>query len=214
MTLLAIFGCAPATRENEISSVEGMSIEATVEQTTERLGTGGEGFVSDHVRVALLDCEGRALEREDLCVEMNDAALGTRTAHGHFYDRHPFYRLDDAAAHLDPDRECRFAIVRPDGTHHLAGIVRTPRALRAAQFEFPQTISHRHPVSIAWSNLLEPAEMVIYRSLEFVDPAGNGIVEGGSPTDLSALRLYDRAGRVSARQRSPGNTSLLPEGTR
>lgn len=188
MTLLAIFGCAPATRENDCSSVEDMTIDAVVEQSTERLGAGGEGFASNHVRVALQDREGRVLERDDLGVEMNDTVLSTRNNHEHFYERHPFYRLDDASAHLVPNLECRFAIVRPDGTNHPAGVVRTPKAITPAHFEFPAVISRRAPVSIAWTDLPESAELVIFRSYAFTDLAGNPVIENGSRSDAQALR--------------------------
>jgi len=188
MTLLAIFGCAPATRENDFSSVDDMVIEATVVQGTERQGAEGEGFVADHVRVALQDREGRMLERDDLQVEMNDTTLGTRNAHGHYYERHPFYRLDDASALLDADSVCRFSIVRPDGTHHLAGVVRTPKAMRGAQFHFPETVARGAPLAITWTDLAEAAELVIFRSFAFTDDTGNTVIESGSPTDPFALR--------------------------
>lgn len=212
MTLLAIFGCAPATRENDFSSVDDMVIEATVVQGTERLGAGGEGFAADHVRVGLQDREGRMLEREDLQVEMNDTTLTTRNAHGHYYERHPFYRLDDASALLGADSGCRFSIVRPDGTHHLAGVVRTPKAMRAAQFHFPETIVRGAPVVITWTNLAEAAELVIYRSFAFTDQAGNTVIENGSATDPFALRRTIGPGvfrRASGRFDVPG-TFLAP----
>lgn len=188
MTLLAIFGCAPATRAAESSSVEGMIVEAVIEQITERLGADGEGFVANHVRVALHDREGRALEREDLLVKLNDVPLATRHDHGNFYDRHPFYRLDAAAAHLPADGECRFAIVRPDGTHHVAGVVRTPKAITPAQFTFPEKVSRRAPVTIGWRDLPESAELVICRSHVLTSLTGEETIEGGSFRDPTALR--------------------------
>lgn len=187
MTLLAIFGCAPSTRELP-STLEGLSIEAVIDQSTEVQGPHGEGYSFDHVRVVLQDKEGRTLEREDLQVEMNDAVLGMRAAHGNFYDRHPFYRLDDASNHLAPDTLCEFAVVRPDHTHHAAGTVRTPKALVPAQFTFPAVASRREGLAITWTDLAEPAELVVFRSLAYTDLTGNTVLEGGTVNDPDALR--------------------------
>jgi hypothetical protein len=187
VTLLAIFGCAPSTRELP-ATLEGLSVDAILEQTTEQHGTRGEGFHSDHVSVVLQDKEGRTLEREDLRVELNEAPLSIRAAHDNFYDRHPFYRLEGERAHVGPDTECRFTLVWPDGTHHLAGVVRAPKALSAAQFSLPAVVSRSQPVAVEWADLDEPAELVVFRSHAFEDLSGNTVIEDGSPTDPAALR--------------------------
>jgi hypothetical protein len=111
-----------------------------------------------------------------------------RTAHGNFYDRHPFYRLDDAVEHLAPDHTCRFTIVRTDGTHHEAGTVRTPKTLNPEQFEFPEAVSRRGSVVVSWHGLTEPVELVIFRSHAYTDVTGHTVLEDGSATSPDALR--------------------------
>lgn len=187
MTLLAIFGCAPGTRDLP-ALLNGLIIDAAIEQSTERHGAGGEGYVSDHVHVVLQDRAGRTIEREDLQVAMNDTRLNMRGAHGSFYERHPFYRLDDASAHLAADSECRFTLVRPDGSFHDAGVVRTPKALTPAQFEFPESISRGEMLKIEWSDLAEPAELVVFRSHSYTDPTGSTVVVDGISNDPETHR--------------------------
>jgi hypothetical protein len=187
MTLLAIFGCTPTTRELPVT-LEGVSMDATIEQTTERRGASGEGYSSDLVRVVLQDREGRMIEREDLCITLNSLPLEIRAAHGNYYDRHPFYRLDDAGADLPPNHECRFTVQLPDGTHHDAGMVRTPKRLVPEQFEFPETLSRREPLVIEWTELEEPVELVIFRSHSYTNLNGTTVLEDGSAGSPDALR--------------------------
>jgi hypothetical protein len=187
MTLLAIFGCTPSNRELP-ATLEGLSLDAIIERTTEQHGTSGEGFTSDHVSVVLQDRDGRTLEREDLRIELNDVPLSIRAGHGNYYVRHPFYRLEGSSARIDPDEDCRFRVVWPDGTHHVAGVVRAPMTLSPAQFDFPAAASREAPLVIEWADLSEPAELVVFRSHTYTDLNGNLVLEDGGPSDAAALR--------------------------
>jgi len=188
MTLLAIFGCAPGTRE-ALSSEESLVMEATIEQRTLRKDEYRQEFLADHVCVMLRDKSGHAVERRDLCVEINGMPLTLRAVPGHGRDHRPAYRLDErVTGRLAPDALLEFTLIWPDGSHFDAGSVRMPKALARSQLDLPTVAVRGEPIAISWEDLAEPAELVIYRDYEYTDMSGGVVREPGSSDDPYALR--------------------------
>lgn len=182
-----MFGCAPGTRDLP-DVLSGLLIDASIEQEIERHGAGGEGFETCRVSVALQDKTGRMIESEELRVRLNDLTLSTRSAHGSFYERHPFYRLEGASADLPPDTNFQFRLVRADESFEEAGVVRTPRVLSPEQFRFPEMISRQEMVAVEWLDLTEPVELAVFRCHSYVDMHGNTVVVDDTANDPAAIR--------------------------
>lgn len=116
---------------------------------------------------------------------------------GNYYDRHPFYRLpSDAPVGVRDDSTYRFTLVWIDGTEHPIGTVRTPPPLALAQFALPDAHPRGRDLEIRWRDLAGRAELVVYRTMEVADSAGNVGYVAGSALSEDALRETVGPGRL------------------
>lgn len=181
MTLLSFLACT-STKELPLTLKE-LRANVEIEDVTT------PSFASRSIRVVLSNKKGKDVEREDVKVEVNGTPMRFGVSQGNYYDRHPYYRLDDKDNFsLTPSSDYKFVLTLPDGTRHDIGTVRTPAALLPNQFDFATNAPVSRPVIIAWRDLVEPVEIRVGRTEQRRDSSGSVAVEGGGPNDPEAMR--------------------------
>lgn len=187
MSLLSLFGCSQTTSDLP-ASLSDLRVEISVEDFTER-GEGANPYHRRSCSVVLYNARGKALERDDVRVEVNGVSLPFRVGVGNYYDRHPYYKLsDDPRLPLAPGTEHRFVLILPDGRRHAMGVIRLPAALQLAQIDFPRVRPATGGVAIAWRDLAESASLTLFRSDRFRESDNVIVHEAGSANDPAALR--------------------------
>jgi hypothetical protein len=181
-----LLGCATSTTELPGSPAE-MRLEIDLEQRSER--TGGGGVASRSIQAVLHDRRGKAIENAKIRMLVNGIPMTFRVGQGNYYDRHPFYRLDDDARLPAPaDPVYRFTLVWPDGKKVEAATIRTPPPLTPAQFDLPTAHPRGRDLKIAWRGLTGSAELTAHRTTETVHPDGNRTIEGDGPYGEDTIR--------------------------
>jgi len=141
------------------------------------------------VRAVLRNAKGAAIERDDVRIEMNGVPLRFRVSRGNYYDRHPYYTLDDDDhVALTPGSELRFVLILPDSARHDIGSVRSPAALSVDQFTFGPKPPETGVVAIAWRDLSDSAELFLGRTELRKEADGSVVVEGSGENDPDAPR--------------------------
>lgn len=187
MSLLSFFGCSKTSAELPASLTE-LRAEISIEDHTECSEDRPE-YTHKSVKVVLRNAGGNTIERGDVRIEMNGIPMEFRVGQGNYYDRHPYYYLaDDALKLLAPATDYRFVLVLPSGVRNEIGVVRSPAALGATQFDFPVRRPATGPVGFAWHDLPEPATVVLFRSDMWKNGDGTRVLEAGSSNDPASLR--------------------------
>lgn len=186
MSLLSLLGCSGTTEELPAKLSE-LRVSVEAEHLTSLVGS--QNYSRRSVRVVLTNSKGAGIERADVQVEVNDVPMRYRVSRGNYYDRHPYYILDDDDRFpLTPGTDHRFVLVLPDGTRHDIGTLRTPAALSPEQFDFPKKPPASGPVVIAWRNLAEPVELHLVRTEQRRGTDGSTVIEGAGPNDPEGFR--------------------------
>lgn len=183
---LALLGCDTSTSELPANATE---VRATVEAEDLTDLSLGNGHSRRSIKVVLSNAKGADIEREDVGVEVNGVRMRFRVGQGNYYDRHPYYLLDnDDSLSLAPGTEHRFVLIFPDSTRHEIGTLRTPAALSPGQFDFPSLAPTSGPISIGWRDLAEAVQLRVGRAEERREADGSVVTEGAGPYDPEALR--------------------------
>lgn len=186
MSLLSLPGCSPATKELPAKLAD-LRIAIEAEHRTELSSERRHSRRS--LRAVLSHAKGSDIERSDIKIEVNGTPMRFRVGQGNYYDRHPYYVLDDDDnLPLLPGTDHRFVLVLPDGTRHDIGTLRTPAALAPEQFDFPATAPATRPVKIAWRDLAEPAQLRLGRTVQTRTDERSFTTEGTGPHDPDAPR--------------------------
>ncbi len=186
MSLLSLLGCSPTTKELPATLAE-LRVKIEAEHYTDLSQQRNHSRRS--IRVVLSNAKGSDIERGDVKIEVNGKPMRFGVGKGNYYDRHPYYLLDDDDnLPLTPGTEHRFVLVLPDGARHDIGTLRTPAALSPEQFDFPTQAPASGPVKIGWRDLAEPALLQLGRSEIRREAEGNVVVEGAGPHDPEAPR--------------------------
>lgn len=183
---LCLPGCTQTTEEipDQLSQ-----LRVTIEAEHYTCLTGSSNLTRRSIRAVLANAEGAGIERGDVGIEVNGVAMRFRVSRGNYYDRHPYYLLDDDdRLPIEPGADYRFVLVLPGGTRHDIGTLRMPAALSADQFDFPKKPPAAGPVSIGWRDLAEPVELRLGRSEVRHEADGRIVVEGAGPYDPEAIR--------------------------
>ncbi len=205
MSLLSLLGCSPTSKDLPASLAE-FRAKINIEDVTDLMV--GNNYARTSIRAVLSNARGKDIERSDVKIEVNGIPMQFRVGIGNYYDRHPFYYLDDnSSLAVKPATEYRFVLVLPDGARHEIGTVRTPAALTTKQIDFPRQRPASGAVAIGWRDLAEPAELVLYRSVVRREDERTLVHEGGSINDPAALRRTIGPGWF----RSRSDTWTLPE---
>lgn len=200
MSLLALFGCSGTSKDLPAKLTD---LRVKVEMTDLTSRTGSSDFSHRSVRVVLSNSKGADLERADVGVELNGVPMEFRVGTGNYYDRHPYYRLDDdPRVPIAAGTDYRFVLILPDGKRHDIGTLRTPAALAPEQIDFAKKPPASGPVTIGWRELAEAAELILYRSEIRPGPEGATIVEGSSANDPEAVRRTIGPGLLRGRSGS------------
>lgn len=202
MSLLSsLLGCAGSSTDLP-NSPSAISVKAEVEDLSE------PRYETQRVRVVLTNAKGAAIERDDIAIEMNGTRMRFRVGQGNYYDRHPYYAIDpeDHVA-LTPGSMLRFVLIMPDSARHEIGTLVLPAALTREQIGFPRTPPTTGPVTFAWRDLLDSAEVQIGRSVQHKQADGNYVMESTGPYDPNALRRTIGPGMLRKRT----DAWVLPE---
>jgi len=201
MSLLSMLGCATSTKDLPSTTKE-MRVNIEVEHLTTPT------FARRSVRAVLTNAKGADVERDDVRIEMNGVPLRFRVSQGNYYDRHPYYTLDDNdQVELAPGSELHFVLILPDSTRHEIGSVRAPSAMSVSQFDFGPKPPASGEVALAWRDLTDSAEVRLGRTEMRKEAEGNVVVEGSGENDPDAPRRTIGPGRF--RRRS--DRWVLPE---
>lgn len=186
MSLLSLLGCSPATKELPAKLAD-LRVKIEAEHYTDLSHDRNHSRRS--VRVVLSNAKGSDIERGDVKIELNGQPMRFRVGKGNYYDRHPYYILDDDDnLRLAPATDHHFVLFLPDGTRHEIGTLRTPAALSPEQFDFPTKAPASRPVKIAWRDLAEPAQVQLGRSEQRREGDNRVVIEGAGPHDPDAPR--------------------------
>lgn len=201
MSLLSMLGCSTSTKDLPPTTND-LRVNVEIEHLTTPT------YARESVRAVLTNPKGTDVERPDVSVEMNGVPMRFRVGQGNYYDRHPYYTLDDDD-HVDltPGRELHFVMILPDSTRHDIGTVRAPSALSVSQFEFGPRPPKTGAVTIAWRELSDSAELRMSRTEQRKEADGSVIIEGSGEHDPDAPRRTIGPGRF--RRRS--DRWVLPE---
>ena len=180
MSLLSLLGCATSTKDLPLTTKE-LRVSIEVEHLSDPT------YARQSVRAVLTNAKGADVERDDVRIEMNGVPMRFRVGQGNYYDRHPYYALDDSD-HVDltPGRELRFVLILPDSTRHDIGSVRAPAALSANQFDFGPKPPASGEVTLAWRDLTDSAEVRLGRTEQRKETEGSVIIEGSGANDPNA----------------------------
>lgn len=186
MSLLSLLGCSGSTKDLP-GKLADIRVKVEVEHSTDL--SDDRDYTRRSIRVVLSNAKGADIERGDVKVEVNGTPMRFRVSQGNYYDRHPYYTLDDDdKIPLTPASELRFALILPDGARHDLGTLRTPAALSPGQFDFPTTAPATRPIKIGWRDLVEPAQLQLGRSTETKTDERTFLTEGTGPYDPNAPR--------------------------
>lgn len=186
MSILSFLGCSGTTKDLPAKLAD-LRVKIEAEDLTTRRGSR---YHSRHsIRAVLSNAKGSDVERADVKLEVNGMPMRFRVGRGNYYDRHPYYLLDeDDRFALTPGSDFRFVLILPDGTRNEVGTLRTPAALSPEQFAFAPNAPGSGPITIAWRNLLEPAELRLGRSEQRREADNQFVIHGTGPYDPEALR--------------------------
>jgi hypothetical protein len=187
MSLFSFLGGVPHSTDLP-SSLGDLGIEISIEDQTER-GADTPDYTRQSITAVLRNARGDEIERGDVGVEVNGVPLDFRVGTGNYYDRHPYYRLgDDAHVRIAPATDYHFVLILPDGARHEVGMVRTPAALTAAQFDFQKRRPASGEVVLGWHDLTEAMVLTLFRSDIVRESDGARVLESGSANDPDSLR--------------------------
>ncbi|MBL9140039.1 MAG: hypothetical protein JNK85_29470 [Verrucomicrobiales bacterium] len=151
--------------------------------------------------VVLRDAKGRELETPGIGFAFDGTPLAYAVGAGNYYDRHPYYRLDgDANLRIAADRDHLLAMTCSNTPPEVMARVRTPAALSASNFQVPVRHPRHRDLVVTWTGLGQPAEVLIYRTMEKKDGLGNVTIEAGGPYAEDAIR-HRIGGDASSRDR-------------
>lgn len=184
--VLLLGGCSGTTTELP-DKLENLRVTIEAEHLTDF--TGNRQHDRHRVSTVLANMKGAAIERADVRIEVNGTPMRFGVGQGNYYDRYPRYRLDgDDAFELVPGTDYRFVLVLPDGVRHDIGTLRAPAALSVDQIDFPRKAPASGPVTIAWRNLAEAAQLRLGRTEQRREADGRNVTEGSGPYDPDTFR--------------------------
>ncbi|MBL8693446.1 MAG: hypothetical protein JNJ88_05055 [Planctomycetes bacterium] len=186
MSLLSFLGCSGTTKDLPAKLTD-LSVKVEAEHLTNLMGS--QNYTRHSIRAVISNAKGADVERNDVRLEVNGMPMRFRVGQGNYYDRHPYYLIDgDDGFELKPATEHRFVLTLPDGARHDVGVLRSPAALSPDQFDFAKKAPTSGPVTIAWKDLAEAAQLQIGRSHLCRGDDGQIVIEGTGTYDTDALR--------------------------
>jgi len=185
----------------------GRSPEWRVEVQLEHLSERNPDYEASRLTVVLRDSKGRELETPDTGLELGGVPLKYAVGQGNYYDRHPYYRLqEDPGFRFAADNPYELAVRRANEPLLPLAILRTPKALSPESFRLPVSHPGDRDLVISWTGLAQPAELLIYRTLTSVDEHGNQVSMEGGPYADDAMRRRIGSGGLSL----PDGSTTIP----
>jgi hypothetical protein len=188
MSILALFGCGPATVAMP-NSVAAIVVEIDIEHSTERTTDSLHDFEWAEAKVVLRNTKGKAIEQADMQILLNDTPLDFSVATGNYYDRYPAYRASrEQLAALAPTSICRFALIMPDGQRSEIAEVKLSGAIGIDSFEVPRQHHAGAAMPVRWHDLEVPAQLVVFRGLNYPNEFGDEVWVAGTKDEEGAIR--------------------------
>jgi hypothetical protein len=188
MSLLGLFGCGPSTVEMPASSA-GIIAEIDIEHSTERTTDSLHDFDWAAAKVVLRNSKGKAIEQADMQVLLNGTPLDFRVATGNYYDRYPVYNASrEQLAELAPNAICHFELITPDGKRSEIAEVKLGGDISIDSFDVPRLHHAGTPMPVRWHDLNVPAQLVVFRGLNYPDEFGNEVWIAGTKDEEGAIR--------------------------
>lgn len=166
--LLWLVGCT--STQNAPASPADVRLEIELEHTTELLSDRARDYETKTIKAVLRDRSGKAIEDDKIKLLVNDVPMVLRVGVGNYYDRDPYYRVDDkskagARLLLPANTDYRFTLIWTDGKRYEAASIRTPAALSGKQFTVPRTQPRGRAMTIDWRDVIDAAsaEMTVAR---------------------------------------------------
>lgn len=178
---------APATAAGV--DADATRYEIVLKSETRRYAPDSAPSELNSVSVTPRDGRGRKKDIPGVEIRVDGVPLRYVVGTGNYYDRHPHFRLrDDRDVPLRGGQAYAFTIRLPGGEEQPLAVVRMPSPLAITQIQVPARASSRAPLPIRYSDFGSPVELVVVRTLGFVDEHGNAGFESGSPNQPEALR--------------------------
>lgn len=203
-------GSPPGTGETGASSPgakTGRRLEFRVEARLEQLSERNPDLETSRLTVVFRDPKGKEVETPDLRLELNGAPLTYTVGRGNYYDRHPSYRLrEDDGFRFEADTTYELTARRGDEAAQPLARLRTPKPMGRECFRLPASQPGDADLEVAWTRLLQPADLLVSRTLETIDEAGNHVTIEGGPYGDDVIRR-----RVGARGlKLPDGSTTIP----
>lgn len=139
MSLFSLLGCSRTT-QNLPDQLTDLRVNIEAEHSTTL--SDGRSYTHQSIRAVLSNTKGADIERNDAHIEVNGVRMRFRVSRGNYYDRHPYYLLDDDdRLRLTPAADYHFVLILPTGARHDIGTLRMPAALTPEQFDFAKQSS-------------------------------------------------------------------------
>lgn len=155
----------------------------------EHLGETGSRYEDSRLSIVLRNSRGKEIETPDTSFEVNGVPLVYRVGQGNYYDRHPYYQLDDDARFVvAADATYDIAVRRNESPALPFARLRAPAPMAFANFQVPARQPASRDLVIQWTGLRQQAELLIYKTHTLLDGQGNQTIEAGGPYAVDALR--------------------------
>jgi hypothetical protein len=180
---------AAKAREDAGKAADDPGAEWQAKVDLEHIGEKGSRYQVSRLSIVLRDARGKELETPDTSFEVNGARLVYRVGQGNYYDRHPYYQLDDDAKFVvAADTTYDIAVLRNKDPALPFARIRTPAPMLPANFQVPVRQPANRDLVIQWTGLRQQAELLIYKTHTLIDAQGNQTIEAGGPYADDAIR--------------------------
>jgi hypothetical protein len=163
--------------------------EWQAEVVLEQSGESNPGDERGRLTIVLRNARGKEIETPATSFEIDGTPLNYRVGQGNFYDRHPYYLLDeDARFDFAADASYELTIRRNNESAVPFARIRTPAAMLPVNFQVPVQHPDNRELVMQWTSLHQQAELLIYRTRTLADAEGNQTIDAGGPYADDAIR--------------------------
>lgn len=192
-----------------VTATDDAGADWRAEVVLEQLSEQHPDYNVSRLTVVLRNSKGREIETPDTQFEVNGVPLRYAVGQGNYYDRHPYYRLrEDTGFGFAADTTYELTLRRAQGTASPFARIRTPAPMSPTSFRVPAAHPSNRDLVIAWTELRQPAELLIYKTHTLIDAQGNQAIEAGGPNAEDAIRQRIGSGGLALRE----GTYTIPVG--
>jgi hypothetical protein len=174
-------------------AADGALWQADVE--LEQLSERNPDYEALRIKVVLRDSRGREVETPSVRFQLDGVDLTYRVGRGNYYDRHPYYKLDEESG-LRVTNGSPYHLSISSGGGSFASFAEVPAlaVLSPEDFSLPTRHSRNRDLVLTWRNVRQLTELLIYKSHTSRNEEGDVSIEGG-PYSEDSLRARIEPGR-------------------